>query len=298
MAKNPTPSPKENEVPFLLRLIRLGIRVLDLVFPKAAGLWAYKLFFKPRPSPYSSTDLKWLGEFKNLEVLTLHTKVVVYQKGEAPYVLFAHGWSGKATQFRELAEAVHSAGFGILLMDMPGHGQSAGMQTDALEFANALEAAVAKFEVLCAVTHSLSGMSLAWSLSEDAIRLKKWVLINTPSIPKEIVEKFIKLIGGGYRTRERFVNRVQQRYNISFNEFAVPELLRNVDVLPKMLVFHDANDQQVSIRNAELLAKELGLGFIETRGLGHNRILRSDVVIEKVLEFLNEPDQSSSSLKK
>ena len=53
------------------------------------------------------------------------------------------------------------------------------------------------------------------------------------------------------------------------------------------MIIHDKNDREVELHNSINIEKNLKNGkFIITSGLGHRRILRDDIVIDYIVNFL------------
>ena len=70
-------------------------------------------------------------------------------------------------------------------------------------------------------------------------------------------------------------------------EFVVPPLAAGRTDLPSALIVHDRDDETVPAAAGRALAGSWrGSRMIETAGLGHNRLLRDETVIEAVVAFV------------
>ncbi|OYU76299.1 MAG: alpha/beta hydrolase, partial [Burkholderiales bacterium PBB5] len=76
--------------------------------------------------------------------------------GEGPPVLLLHGWESHAGHMASFVPALLQAGFRVWAMDAPGHGQSEGTATDAVDYGRAVLSAV---EVL-GLPHAIIGHSV------------------------------------------------------------------------------------------------------------------------------------------
>ena len=74
---------------------------------------------------------------------------------------------------------------------------------------------------------------------------------------------------------------------IDFAGLVLPSRLVGSTDLPPALVVHDTGDAVIPIAGGRALAESWpGARIIETSGLGHNRILRDQAVVETVAGFI------------
>lgn len=103
-----------------------------------------------------------------------------------------HGWSGRATQMPDLAEALANLDYKIISFDAPGHGKAPGkmsMMPYFIESIQHLEKTYGPFDA--AVGHSLGGMSLLKAV-KDGLQLNKLVIIGTANSITHITREFAR----------------------------------------------------------------------------------------------------------
>src|SRR5258707_10435484 len=118
--------------------LRTGMRVASSVAPGAATRLARKLFFTPMRARLRDEERAVLarGEVFSLEVGG--QRVVGRVWGEGPTLFLMHGWGGHSGQMTPFVDPVVTAGFRVVALDLPGHGESAGSVSSLIHFASAL----------------------------------------------------------------------------------------------------------------------------------------------------------------
>lgn len=117
----------------------------------------------------------------------------VPSKNRAAIVL-AHGSISNRLELLKEAQALSRAGFGILMFDWPGHGESEGKVQWAANERECLSAAIdfaaarpdTDAKKLGAMGHSMGGYVVAQVAATDQ-RLKAVVLVNAPAVQREQV---------------------------------------------------------------------------------------------------------------
>ncbi|MGD8875367.1 MAG: alpha/beta fold hydrolase, partial [Gammaproteobacteria bacterium] len=148
-----------------LRVMRFLFANLGRILPGLMGRWAYRLWFRTRRFPESAAGRRVAAQAGRETLQVDGLPVAIYRWGAGPVVLFVHGWSGRGSQAAAFVEPLLRAGFQVLAIDAPGHGETPGDSTNILECAAVLRAV----EQVCgplhgAITHSFGGMVLAYAL--------------------------------------------------------------------------------------------------------------------------------------
>ena len=284
---NEKPQTKRHKAPISLRIIQGTIRSLELVAPNLAFLMAWRLFCTPirhrRP------------EREHLAFNSAHThhlpvdrfRIQVYQWGpaEAPAILFVHGWSGRGTQVSEMLPELLDAGYQVIAFDAPAHGLSDGKTTNLLDMVNAIRALVERFSITAAIGHSFGGVAMHY-LARQYDSWRKIVTISTPMEGEFILTDFMQKIGGSARTAKRIRRYIEDRFDVQFNSI-FPIAPTTQSIHPGWLIVHDHDDREVPIGQAHLARNHPDLsGIIETKGLGHSRILRDAPTIRQTIAWL------------
>ena len=100
-----------------------------------------------------------------------------------------------------------------------------------------------------------------------------------------MVNIFCEVIGFNQKVRLQIVQNLQAKFGEDFDSFSAPELAPSNKI--PTLVFHDLNDNDTPIE----LGREVGVNmkngkYIETKGLGHRRILRDKEVMQTISNWI------------
>jgi pimeloyl-ACP methyl ester carboxylesterase len=228
--------------------------------------------------------------------------VVAESWGDGPPVYLMHGWGGHRGQLGAFVAPLTEAGFRVIALDAPGHGESGpGMygRGRALmpDFINALRAAIAHYGAPHGVVaHSLGASSVAIA-TLDGVRTSRLVLIAPVANVMSGIDIFTRAAGVGPRVRAKMPRRIERITRMSASHFDISLRAAEEDELPPALVIHDAADKQVPFDNGALVAAAWPDARLErTEGLGHIRILRDPAVLGSVAGFMTaQTDRAARS---
>ncbi len=229
------------------------------------------------------------GESFELDVQGHTVRGLVW--GEGPAVYLMHGWGGRGAQFAALVEPLAAAGYRVVMLDAPSHGDSehgpAGPgRTHGVEFARALDAAFLRFGPAEAViAHSLGAIATYLALRFGWLGTERLVLIAPMVQAQSLFDGFQAALGFGPRTRRAFDRSVEAFVGIPGNDFDARVQAAHTDPVPS-LVIADRSDRQTAYADAANLAAAIGAPLVTTEGLGHRRILADPDVVRTVVEFV------------
>ena len=284
--KPPGGAPAGERIPFALRLMRLLFARAGHLFPRLMGRWAYHLWFRTRRYPDRAAGRRALQTAVRETLPVDGLPVAVYCWGNGPVVLFVHGWSGRGTHVAAFIRPLQQAGYRVIAVDAPGHGETPGKRTNILECARVLQAVVQQYgPVHGVITHSFGGMVLAYAMAQG-LQAGRVVCIAAPARVEFLVERFASLMAMPDAVVANLKARLEQRFDANIWEMLATDAnAARLDA--PALVIHDENDGSVPWRQGRLIADAWpGAQFLRTQGLGHTRILRDPVVIERVSEFI------------
>ncbi len=276
----------QRQIPASLRIIRLAFSLLGPMFPRLMGRWAIKLWFRTRRFPESAAGKKFTASAQRETLLVDDIPVAVYKRGNGPIVLFVHGWSGRGSQAAAFADDLVAAGYQVIAIDAPGHGNTPGDSTNILECAAVLlEFSRHYGAVHGVITHSFGGMVLAYAM-HNGMWVDRAVCISAPAHVDYLIESFAETLA----IPAAVIQDMHRRMNERFDEKVWASIstvlnVRELDV--PALIIHDVDDHSVPWEQGKIIANAWpGARFMKTSGLGHGRILRDPAVVAAAVEFI------------
>ena len=265
-------------------LLRAYFGTLSRLLPGLAVRQAERLF--TRPPRYAGRRSVTVAARRDT-VSADGREIAVWQAGpaDAPAVLLAHGWGGRAVQMGSFVEPLLARGHRVVWYDQPGHGASGGGAVALPDMLRALEAVVRTHGPFsAAVGHSLGAGVLALALRRGLV-LERAVFVAPPASMNEYAHHFARLLGISARVREAMRERLERRYGLRFAEIDRSEELAQVRI-PALFV-HDAADPDVPFEHSQRLTARMPTArLIRTWGLGHHRILRDHGVVSAAAAFI------------
>lgn len=270
--------------------LRFILAFTQRLWPALATRAARRLFLTPLPPKWlvrrQHTGSQWQVRQWPFEgaTVTLHERA-----GDGPTVLLAHGWGGHAGQMGALAAALAEAGMRPVIMEMPAHGQSAGLTSSLPQFARAIEYVAGKLgqggqpvEVLLA--HSLGATAAAYAAARN-LPLARLVLVAPAASPVGYTHLFAKVFGLSERTRAGMQRSIEAREGVLMHHFEAAMVGARIR-LPTLVV-HDRNDVINPFSDGEAFAGAVpNAQLMATEGLGHRAILKDAAVVARVLAFV------------
>jgi pimeloyl-ACP methyl ester carboxylesterase len=210
-------------------------------------------------------------------------------------VLLVHGWTGRAAVMGAFVEPLRSAGFDVVALDLPAHGESTGSILNLAIGARAVQAvADAHGPFTCAVAHSFGGpiVLLAAEGGEPLAKpmpVERLVLIACPNALDEITQAFGDAVGLSPAAIEAMEGEILRIAGRPVAEFRCDAFLPRTGALA--LVIHDGEDVEVPVANATaIVAGAPTARHFRTEGLGHRRIIFAPRVVAAAAAFLRTGD--------
>lgn len=263
------------------RGLSLWLRAMSLVAPGAAGRFATRLWFTP--FPFARARRAGIPDgARSVRFDVPGGPIEGYAIGDGPKLaLLIHGWAGSSRQFRRIALRLADDGYRSVVVDLPGHGADAGALTDVYEIADALSAVGSELgEIDLVAAHSLGAMAAAVAM-RGSLGAGRLVLLAPGLRPLHALEMF----SAGLHLRPRLEAAIRQSMEERFGSDVwdrVPEEMLSLDVPAATLVVHDRDDVMIPISDSQRLSGRWNAELMETRGNGHNGVLRSREVIDRI----------------
>jgi pimeloyl-ACP methyl ester carboxylesterase len=292
---------------FGLKVIRGVFAAAEHVAPRLTGRAAFELFCRtPNAKILSDGERRavdraagFMAEARHHRLKTKNGCVMVHEfrpepgRRAAGTVLVIHGWRSRTEYMRTLIEGYRDAGYKVVSLDLPGHGQSQGRR---LTLVSAVEAARLTGEwfgpFVAVVGHSFGGAVAANAVVGSVknippLAAERLVLIAAPSSLPAIFNDFSRMLSVGPRSQAAMADRVERIAGRPLHEFTGDRQLASTPV--PALVIHAPDDREVSADHARLYA---GAGdhvrLYWADGLGHRRILADKGVVERAVGFVAE----------
>jgi len=261
--------------------IRLFFAILGRISPALAGRLAAKLFCRPRHHRRPDRERALIARGTPVP---LPNGLSATAWGAGPVVLLVHGWEGRGAQLGAFVDPFVAAGYRVVALDGPAHGDSSGTTATGPEFAQAMETTRAAIGPLAAVVaHSFGGFTALLAASRG-LAVDRLVVIGAPASVPEVLREFQELIALPARALPPMVRALEQRVGAPMEKLDVATFVGHVDA--PLLIVHDTEDVEVPYVNGTHLAELFGARLLTTSGLGHRRILFTPEVVSAVVEFV------------
>jgi len=291
-------SPKKNKPDNYSTNVRVGFLKRILTFVSLYILWfirrkptrklLFKHFFTPKSYKISQSEKLNLQKGQRSEITVNDQKVVYWQWGSGPIVLFSHGWNGRGIQFLPFFDKLIEKGFSVVAFDGPAHGESEGKTCSYFQMSDTVRALINHFskdKIHGLIGHSFGASAIINALHKENLQIPA-VLIAPAIKLRQMLQKTIKFHGVPLLIFNSLINEYERKYGYHFINDNPYNILKSFQ--PEALILHDSEDNvtlcSVS-REVANLYKSIHL--ITTDGLGHIRILKDEDVIEKAIDYLS-----------
>ncbi|MFB7249655.1 alpha/beta hydrolase [Microbacterium sp. NPDC056234] len=280
--------------------IPTALRVADTVSPALAGAIAYRLFFRTRPRlPLRDRD-RATDLAARRELLRVRGRdIVTYRWGEGDRtVLLVHGWKGRAMQFAPLVRELAAEGLRVVSFDAPAHGASPGRSTDIRDWMAAIEGMQDRFGPFAAIVGHSVGAVAGLAAARTSAPTPVVVTISGAAGPTAMIDRFALMFGLSEEARVELGRRFAAR--IGESTASVAERFDSAaHPLPErtsLLVVHGRDDRGLpDADSARLHRAHAGRSrMLRPTGLGHNRILTDDDVLDAVVEIVTRGEHTAS----
>jgi dipeptidyl aminopeptidase/acylaminoacyl peptidase len=219
----------------------------------------------------------------------------------APAIVLLHGWGGNASTLLPAAQALHQAGYAVLLPESRNHGRSdrdgySSLPRFAEDLDHALDWLVVQPGVdasrLCALGHSVGAAAVLLSASRRH-DLHAVVSVSAFAHPEQVMRRWLAARHVPYWPLGWAVNRYVERVvGARFKDIAPMNTL--VRVQCPVLLLHGLQDNMVPVDDARQLWQHCArarVTLLECEGT-HEGFDDLDQVTHQILSFLNPTYQA------
>jgi len=272
------------------------------MFWQLKSSWAKRFlldqFFIPKAYNVSDLEEEYLKNAEKFEIMVNQKNIQCWKWGSGPTVIFVHGWNGKGIQFLPFLKKFREAGYSVLTLDLPGHGESEGKYSNYFEISDAVRSLlnhIDRPDIMGIVGHSLGAAAIINALDKEDLSIPT-VLIAPALRLKEMLEYAFISHGIPAKIFYSLINdfEIRMDYNLSNDN---PIQLVSKQHLPALII-HDQSDSITPFKDsAEASVLVPSLQLLSTSGLGHRRILFDKEVIKKTLSYIKGNDNDHSKIK-
>lgn len=280
-------------MPVGFRLLRTALKLSALISTELAGRWANRLWFRSQRYSQPAREQEWLVNAQSLRLTHRGRPLAVQQWGAGPTVLLVHGWHGRGAQLGAFAAPLAAAGFRVVAFDAPAHGLTPGDSTDLPEVSEALLTVAQAFPPLHGViAHSFGTAATLYAIAQG-LAPQRVAALSAPSSIEYLMESFSARLDIPAAVMAVHRRLMEERFgNDLWQRFSPRAIARGLDI--PALMMHDEEDHDVPWQEGAALANAWpGATWVQTRGLGHRRILRDSQVVARVVAFMTEPPTHS-----
>jgi pimeloyl-ACP methyl ester carboxylesterase len=247
---------------------------------------AFERFFTPSRRLPNASEQIILEQANVSSIASNSISPTLFSWGAGPTVLLVHGWSGCAAQLTAFVPPLLKSGYRVLACDLPAHGQTAGEQTNAFEFATAIQAIAAQEDEFAGIiAHSWGAAATIMALS-DGVSAEKVVCLSAACWLSSAVKTIAKLLRLRPETQAELCRLFELRFGKEVWQRTSADLRAAKLAIPGLL-FHDYNDRKIHYQESQAIAEAwLSAELVLTSGLGHERILSDSDVIAQTVAFI------------
>lgn len=293
----PTPLRPDQEVRPIpgLRALGLLIGILGRIRPSWAAAVLLFLFSLPgrKARHFREDELLRSARRGMLPIGSGRIRTYTWGQGSRA-ILLLHGWQSRGTALRYFVPSLLEAGFRVVAMDAPGHGESSGFRMTLPTYAAAIlavERAEGPFDG--AITHSFGGRALTYAIGflEHPWSIRNMVMLAAPGSLVRIFQEFFERIHASAAVITATRALATKMLGRPVEESEIYHMAPRLNV--RLMLVHDEQDEVVPIAEAERISAAFpGSRLLRTRGHGHYRLAKDPEVWASVRDFLcDKPDQ-------
>lgn len=213
-------------------------------------------------------------------------RIAAVRGGNGPKVLLVHGWDGISSDMFAFANPLISAGYEVIAIDLPAHGESEGSMASIPQAAQCLSAIQETVGTLHAVISHSVGTAVTVHAMGAGLDVARAVLLCPPARMQDFVLGLSAQAGLSREQARQVIEILQNRYDVDASSVNTPKTAKQLT--QKSLILHSEDDRIVPIKDAEEIALAwAGSILIKLQGLGHRRILQDQRILKKVVSFVN-----------
>lgn len=255
-------------------------------YPNFIGHVTSQIFLSTNKTLPSRKEMEVLEKAQSFKHQYQNQTITYYHWfGGGKTILLIHGWNGNTGNFSRIIPSLLTSGYSVIGLDLPGHGFSTGRYSNIVLSAKVILSLVSKIgNPHAIISHSFGG-AVASVAQEMGIVAEKLIYICPPlrlEILREEFSKAFELTWLEQETMRMILERKVKKPLSTLDLTRIGSLLSN-----ELLVIHDEDDMEIPVDMGRAVSSAWkNSKLIQTKGLGHRMILRSEEVKNEILNFL------------
>lgn len=276
-----------------LQFLRTKFKTIGMLSPSIAGKIAFDLFSTPYPKYKKKKAPAIFHQAKPLQVkVTGGIKINGFKwtsvKPNGKTVLIAHGYASYIYKFEQYIQPLLRAGFTVLGFDAPAHGLSEGKQINALIYKDAIDHIIR----VCGpidhfIGHSLGGLTMALVAENiENPTAHKFVIIAPATKTTTTLDNYFNMMRLSPEIRAAFMEELAKRTHLPIHYFEADRAIEKFN--GPLLWVHDTGDRVCPYKDLVNFKNKAqnNIQFLITNGLGHNKVYKTQEIIDKIVAFL------------
>jgi pimeloyl-ACP methyl ester carboxylesterase len=275
---------------YVMHAIGFVLKIAMIVFPGTVKKLIIKKWETPQHFPMPEIELHASKSAVPDYVTFDDIKIRIWSWGSGPSVVFLHGWAGRGTQVYAYINQLNNAGFRVVGIDLPGHGQSTGKSVNYTHMTKVVASVLQNTDNLHSIiTHSFGGLLFA-AVYNNLLPLKKIVFICPPASFETPLNFLRNTLPFSAKINEEITHTVRGSY--TNDQFERLSTVKNVArITQPVLILHDKDDHIVPFSDGEEVAKAAkNCVFRVSNGLGHRKILHDKDTVNDIVRFIVEDE--------
>ncbi|MFZ6721989.1 alpha/beta hydrolase [Undibacterium sp. Ji49W] len=243
----------------------------------------------PRRPATSDDDRIALSAARRFDIDHAGQVLVAWRWGPdtAPAVLLLHGWESRASHMAAFVAPLLQAGYGVIALDGPAHGESQGELTHVVDYGKAVLALAAQVGPLAAVIGHSAGSAASLYAYAHGLRVAASVQLCGPASLTRVVQRTARMAGLNAEEAYALEQQMAAHVGVPLDSVDLSQLQSGFQ--HPVLILHDPEDREMPYEESIALAAAWPKARLQpVAGTGHRRILRTPAVVEAAISFIVE----------
>jgi pimeloyl-ACP methyl ester carboxylesterase len=283
-----------------LQFLRTKFTTLGMMSPPLAGKLAFNLFCTPYPKFKKRKAPAIFHQANKIQVVVIgdgihnHGSSILNgfewlpNKSNGKTVLIVHGYASCAYKFEQYIHPLLNMGCRVLCFDAPGHGLSQGKYINIVNYQQAINEIIKDHGPIdYFIGHSMGAITLSMIAETIENPFKhKFVLIAPATKTVSTFERFFNMMHFSDAVRTAFIVEMGKHTHHPVSYFEADRALQHYT--GPLLWVHDEEDMVCPYKDLKDFQNKApeNIKFLITKGLGHNKVYKTQAVIDKIMAFL------------